>query len=79
MVAEDGEQGFFRRGGHAEMRAVDMEDKLAHGQAPRRMRTGERVRIRIAQMGKDGQKTAGIRSCFGGFGSITGKPAVDMA
>jgi hypothetical protein len=25
-------------------------------------------------MGKDGQKTAGIRSCFGGFGSITGKP-----
>jgi len=31
MVAEDGEQGFFRRGGHAEMRAVDMEDKLAHG------------------------------------------------
>jgi len=42
------------------MRAVDIEDKLAHRQAPRRLRTGERVRIRIAQMGRDGQKTARI-------------------
>jgi|SRR5271166_315369 len=30
------------------MRVVDMEDKLAHEQAPRRMRAGERVRIRIS-------------------------------